>query len=47
MTETIVLSLCAVAPALMILWIVRDAKRHLTGRVHRDRTRFNTVYPRR
>lgn len=47
MTETTVMILCALAPAGMLLWIASDAKRHLTGRAHRDRPRFNTVYPRR
>lgn len=32
---------------LLILIIVRDAGRRLTGRVRRDRTHFHTIHPKR
>lgn len=33
--------------ALIIFAVVQNARRRPPGRVHRERTTFNTVYPRR
>ena len=43
----IYLAICFGLFGLLILFIVLDAKRRLTGRVRRDRTTFHTIHPKR
>lgn len=43
----ILIALFAGLVGLLILFIILDSRKRLTGRIRRERTTFNTVYPKR